>query len=132
MGQRFARLLVVSLLAVVVCLGACAKFSPGWVAQDFIRSVGDGELDRAIEHISVETRASFDDDKMRQILRRFTEDAVEKGGVKSVTVEKETVTGQTARVLLKVTFGDGSTKIEDVDLIEEDGTWRVSPSLIDK
>ena len=52
----------------------------------------------------------------------------EKGGVKSVEATGETISedGNTANVQLKIVYGDGSEKSEDVKMVKVEDKWLLS------
>jgi len=37
----------------------------------------------------------------------------------------ENITGETAWVTVEITYGDGSSETDSMDLIKEDGRWKI-------
>ena len=52
----------------------------------------------------------------------------EKGGIKSIEVASETIAedGKTAVVELSMTYGNGETDTDKVDMVLDNGNWKMS------
>lgn len=117
---------VLTLVLVGLLAGACAR-GPAQTVESFYRHVEDGELDAAIELISQGTLSQLGEDKMRAALRQATQDIQEKGGIDKIEVVEEKTTGEVSEVTVVIHYGDNSTSRESVDLVQEDGDWRLQP-----
>ncbi len=109
------------LLLVAVACGMFRK-SPGAVTRQFYELVEEGELGTAYDLLSIESKKMIHDSTR---LRYFTERIKEKNGIKRFEILKEEVTGEIATVNFQISYGDGSVKADEVDLVKESGRWRL-------
>jgi hypothetical protein len=119
------RTLTVSLAVVLVA--ACGAIRPGPAAtvERFYRHVEAGKIDNAIDLISSSLTQLFGD-KIRSGIAEQSREIRSKGGISSIRIEQETVTGDTAEVVVIITFGNGSTQRDTSKLIRENGKWRIT------
>jgi len=58
-------------------------------------------------------------------LRKLTQSLQERGGLKSIEIVEEKVMGEIATVEMKITFGDEEDSTPRVDLLKENGEWKL-------
>lgn len=123
-----------SLLAVAVAMFmvACstAPATPSDAAVGYYQCVADGDYEAFANAIHYDTT---DPEEIAEgkamIISLYKEKAApeieKKGGVKSVEATGETISedGNTANVQLKIVYGDGSEKTEDVKMVKVDDKW---------
>ena len=126
-----------SLLAVAVAMFmvACstAPATPSDAAVGYYQCVADGDYEAFANAIHYDTT---DPEEIAEgkamIISLYKEKAApqmeEKGGVKSVEATGETISedGNTANVQLKIVYGDGSEKSEDVKMVKVEDKWLLS------
>lgn len=64
-------------------------------------------------------------DKWKSALAGAVDDIQSKGGISSIEIVDKKVHGDIATVTVKVTFGDGSSETDTIDLIKENGKWKI-------
>jgi Domain of unknown function (DUF4878) len=111
----------------LLSLSACGVLSsgPGATVRTFYELVEDGEATRASELVSAALRTQMGD-KLRTGLLSQTEKIRESGGIKSMEVRDEKVTGELATLTVIVTYGNGQVDTDEVKLVREDGQWRIT------
>ena len=62
-------------------------------------------------------------------LKGVWDEATHQGNINKIEILKEEVRGEGAKVYVKLTYKDGSTKNDDESLIKENGEWKISVSL---
>jgi Domain of unknown function (DUF4878) len=118
--------LLVSVLFFAVALGGCGLFDsgPAATAKQFMWEVDKGKVDKAVERLTGQAVAMMGKEKMKAAL---TDNPAKKmGGIRDIEVQKEEVTGDTAVVELKVTYGNGETKTETMKLVRVDKQWKIN------
>lgn len=112
------------LFILLLALMTCGKLGnrPGAVTRQFHELVEKGELSTAYDLLSIESKKTIHDSTR---LRYFTERIKEKDGIKRFEILKEDVTGEIATVNFQISYGDGSVKADEVDLVKENGRWRL-------
>lgn len=76
-------------------------------------------------YLSSSTLQSLGDDKWQAALIEASHQMADQGGLKSVQIVDETVNGDIARVSVRITMEDGSEETDTIDLIKEDGDWKI-------
>ncbi|HWR01289.1 MAG TPA: DUF4878 domain-containing protein [Chlorobaculum sp.] len=109
-------------------LAACGLFKPGpsQVVKDFYHDVEAGKIEDAKKLFSSQVLQTFGA-KMVAGLSNQTSEMKKKGGIKSIDTQ-ETVTGDLAKVTYTVTYGDNSVEKGVLDLIKENGEWKIQLS----
>lgn len=116
-------------------LSACATTTPEQsqdaLIQRFYRLMAAGDFDGCIalisaRHISKEQLASFDY-KLRRMLAGAKGLIDSKGGLAKVEVVERTFSAddQVTKLRVLVTYVNGSTRRERINLVQEDGVWKV-------
>ncbi len=109
MKIRFVGVIV---LITVLMLSGCGLGSsgPSQVAKDFFLAVEKGEIDKAENLLSKEAKARFGGE-LKDYLRKLTQSLQEQGGIKSIEIVEEKVTGEIATVEMKVVIAHGGVAI---------------------
>jgi hypothetical protein len=124
--MKFRPLLLVLILCLFVALTSCeGRAGPGKTVSNFVHHVEQGHADAAIELLSSKIVDALGKPKLEVSLSAETERVKEKGGIKSVVIEKEDINGETATVKSMITFGNGETRNDESKLVKENGKWKV-------
>ena len=115
-------LLLLALVSTMLTLVGCGGSGPGDRVIEFNHAMADGDVD-TVKEIAPFLSTMLSDDKLTEMIESAAKDAEDKGGIESVTIDEETITGETARVKATVTFGNGETETDEVDLKKVDGEW---------
>lgn len=92
-------------VSALVVLFGCDLFSrgPASVVQDFFRYVEKGEITKAEELLTSDSKQMF---AMVGGLQSGTEDIKKKKGIKTFKIVKEDITGEMATVNLEIIYGN--------------------------
>lgn len=122
---------LLALIAIFVLAG-CGS-DPKGVAEDFVRALYEGDSKTLVDLVYIPDKDRSDDGAMQiingkllQMASKGREDAAERGGLKGVSGELQNSNDESALVKVSVSFKNGMSHIEDVDLIKKDGKWKVS------
>lgn len=117
-------------------LAACATAPSATESQDalvqrFYQLVAAGDFDNSIRLVSARTiapekLASFED-KLRRLLTGAKRKIDSNGGLQQVEVVEREFSEETqvTKVWVLVTYRDGSTRRERINLCQENGVWKV-------
>lgn len=122
-------------LSLALGLSACATATPEQSQDELIRRfyalVAAGDFDACIglvsaRNISREQLASFEY-KLRRMLAGAKAMIDSKGGLAKVEVVERTLSEdqQVVKLRVLVTYGDGNTRRERINLFQEQGVWKV-------
>ncbi len=123
--------LIVTLMSLMVLLiTACSSFdSPSTVVKKFYEYAEAGKVNDAYELITKDGK------EMLQkyaggvsALSDLTDEIKREGGLKSINIQSEEITGDTAKVVFVITYGNGTTKNDNEKLIKEQGAWKITVS----
>ena len=113
------------ILALPLLFHGCAWLrSPERTVTSFLSAAGKGEIDTAMGLLSSRTLA-LGEAKIKAGLQKYASDVAEKGGLQSAAAENVVVNGQVATAVGISTFGNGTVSREKVQLLKEDGAWKV-------
>ena len=128
MKKLFTLFAVAVAMFMASCAGAPA--TPSNAAVEYYQYVANGDYEAFADAIHFDTT---DPEEIAEgkamVVSLYKEKAAPqmeaKSGVKSVEATGETISedGNTANVQLKVIYGDGSEKTEDVKLVKVDNKW---------
>ena len=108
--------------------GGCSFFdTPSAVVKKFYERVEAGKVNDAYELITLEGKAmlrSFGGPV--NALSSMTKKIKAKGGIKSINIQSEEVTGDMAEVVFSLAFGDGTMENNSDKLIKEEGAWKIA------
>ena len=116
-----------ALLFLIGVIGCGSASGPADVAKDFMMKIADNDKS-AIDHLSPQLIQALGKEKLEKGIEKESESIKKKGGIKSIEVEEEKKKKKTARLKLKITYVDGSSKNDNVNLLLEDGKWKIGMS----
>jgi hypothetical protein len=106
---------ILGMLAMALCLIGCSK-GPDKVAVAFYEAMADGNADKAAEYATKKSKPV-----VKMAVGMLGE---ELKGMKFKAVDTK-IDGEKATVKLEMKNKGGATKTENVDLVKEDGDWKV-------
>ena len=118
------RVAVLGFLATVVLTG-CSS-GPKATVEDFYSAVEAGKTSEAAELLSANTRQLLGPAKLQQAIVASNKEIKASGGVDSLKILDEQVTGDIASVNAQVTYNNGKVQSEVVNLVKEDGAWKIN------
>ena len=116
----------VALLWGIVAAG-CSSVGPGATVQRFYRAVESGEAKAASEMVSGSMVSMMGPKKFEMALQGETGKISQKGGIQSIEILSEEIDGDAAEVGVRVTYGNGETDEENLNLTRIDGRWMITP-----
>ncbi len=122
-----------SLLAMCVLLfSACSSNSPSEAAKKYATYLKNGDFEKWVDGVAFGEDATDANVKASKamllaMMEAGKEKLNEKGGIKNIETVSETISedGKTAKVTLKMTYGDGTSEESSMDMIQEKGTWKM-------
>jgi hypothetical protein len=106
----------------------CFKRGPGKTVELFYRSLEKGDIDNAMGVFSSSTTNNFPRNKIQLYMNEAVKETQEKQGIKSFKIDREDITGDTAKVSYTVEYGNGTIENETLELIKENGEWKINPT----
>ena len=128
---------LLSAIAVLLCVTACSfgSNSAENVAKAFVQAGYEGDADKMISFIHIpadQNHAGMSElltGKIKMAAEVKKKQADEKGGVKDITAKTMDATenqpDDQKRVSINITFGNGSSVSDEVNLIKVDSKWKV-------
>ena len=128
---------LLSAIAVLLCITACSfgSNSAENVAKAFVQAgyAGDADKMMSLIHIPADQNQPGMSEMLSGKIKMSAEvkkkQAEEKGGVKDITAKTMDATenqpDDQKRVSINITFGNGSSASDEVNLIKVDGNWKV-------
>jgi hypothetical protein len=121
-----ATLVILTALCLAGCSGGgqAEEGTPGAAVQNFYAHLGSGAYDAAQAMYSAEAREVVADPEM---FRSWADQATHQDSIEKVTIlESKIAENQTdAWVDFELTFKDGSTEAYSVQLVDEEGDWKL-------
>ena len=122
-----AHSLVASLTLFFGVVSGCSSSGPGATVQRFFRAVESGEVKAASEMVSGSMVAMMGPKKIEAALQQETKKISQKKGIQSISILSEEIDGQAAEVRVRVTYGNGETDEQTINLSRTDGRWLLTP-----
>jgi len=124
MKKVIVTMLVLSSLIII----ACSSFdSPSTVVEKFYAHLEEGKVNDASELFTKGGKEMLNQfGGVAMLSDKYTRTIKEKGGIKGINIQKEEITGDTAKVVGILIYGNDSKKNIDEDLIKEEGAWRIA------
>lgn len=123
MYQRLSR--SACFLALSALLAGCQP-SPQSTVKGFFKDLEGGEINQAADTLSEEASQLYGS-KLKMGLQQAPEEIEAIGGIKKIEITDEEINGDLAEVAYVIEFGDGSTESGTMELIKEDGDWKINP-----
>jgi hypothetical protein len=115
---------VLILILVATMLTGCSA-GPDKTVQKFFTALDKGKVSEATGYLSSATLSSLGMDKWQGALMEASNGFAEYGGIRSVKILEQDVQGDTARITFRITMGDGSEEVDTMDLVRENGDWKI-------
>ena len=122
MKQKLLAIFVLLLFATF--LTGCSS-GPGSTVQKFFQAVDKGKVEESMGYLSSSTIQALGHEKWQAALIEMSNQMSTQGGLKSVDINEETVNGDIAQITVTVIMKDGSEDTDRMDLIKEDGDWKI-------
>lgn len=113
---------------------ACSPSSPGAVAKKYAEYLKDGKYEKFVDAIAIDAEA--DEAKIKEekaglaamLKEKGTKQLEKKGGIKNIEIVSETIAEDenSAKVVLKQTFGDETTQENTFNMVKKDGEWKIN------
>jgi hypothetical protein len=118
--------IIVVLIGAAIVLSGCGLFGgPARTTKNFYFAVEAGKLDEAIKLVSNKAKSGMGDEKMRAMLGEATRNIKQRGGISSIEITSEEITGEIADVIGTIKYKDGTTEKINQKLVKEDGDWKL-------
>ena len=119
-------------LAALVLVGCSAGRNPSSAAKHFYTSIAEGEYAQALAATTISE--DIDPEIYYAIMDKVNHSIAERGGVESIDVESEITSedGLSAVVKSRITYANGTSQIEECDVILQEKVWRVDVNLDSK
>lgn len=116
---------ILLLLTVAMAFVACGLFGgPGKATKNFYYALEAGRVDDAMEMVSNQTKSALGEQKLRGVLSDLTRKIKQRGGISSIEVTSEEVTGEIADVTGTIKYKDGTSENFIQKLFKEKGDWK--------
>ena len=128
------KVIYLSLVMIGLLFAACSSNTPGGMAKKYMEYVKDGEYEKFADGIAIKEGATKEEIESGKtmIAALLKEKAAKifekKGGIKEIEVVSETISddGQSADVVLKSIYGDGSSEESNCKMLMQDGKWKMN------
>ena len=120
-----SRMVTIILLILITIVFVGCSPSPDGAVKGFFKALDKGKIDDAMEYLSTSALNTLGRDKWKSALAGAVDDIQSKGGISSIEIVDKKVHGDIATVTVKVTFGDGRSETDTIDLIKENGKWKI-------
>lgn len=124
---RFTLCLLAMLTLGLVGCGA----GPGDRVKEFTYAMEEGDTE-TVKEICPGMAALLPGEKLDGMVKEASIDAKAKGGIESITIDEETINGDSATVKATVTWGNGDSETDEVKMAKVDGEWIMSMEDEDK
>jgi|GEM_PF-1835444 len=122
--KKLLSILVLACSFILVGCGGGAS-GPGQTVKDFAYAMEAGDANK-VGQIMPSMKAMLGEEKLKGMMTEAAADMKKKGGIKSVTIDKEEVNGDSAKVTATIETGDGNKDTDDFTLSKVDGKWVIT------
>jgi|ERR1051326_1709271 hypothetical protein len=124
--MRQSKFKILLLLAAALTFVACGLFGgPGKATKNFYYALEAGKVDEAMEMVSNQTKSALGQQKLRGVLSDVTRKIKQRGGIASIEVTSEEITGEIADVAGAIKYKDGTNESFTQKLLKEKGDWKL-------
>ncbi|MBN2570662.1 MAG: DUF4878 domain-containing protein [Ignavibacteriales bacterium] len=114
----------------MVLFVACGSSSgPADVVKSFYAAVEKGDVDAAMDLYTDEIIQMLGEEKIKTTITESQKQIEAKGGIESIEVVSEDVKDETAKVNIKLTYKNGESTEEAIDLVKVSGDWKMGFSM---
>ncbi len=125
----FSFLMMGAFFVLFSCGGASSN-SPSSTVKTFVDKMKNGEFEAAIACISLNGKEMDQESKAKLtgLMAMGKAQSDKKEGIKSLDILNEEIAadGNTAKVKVKFTYGNGETNEEEYKLVKENGKWLIT------
>ncbi len=114
---------IVALIIVIVTVANAATNAPLKVSNEFVSDIKAGDASLAYSMLSEEAKAVTPEDEFNSLVNRIS--PILSGKPKVISKEVSTPWAATAKVVSEIAGSDGITYALIVDLIKENGQWKI-------
>jgi hypothetical protein len=118
----------VALLVALALLTACSASGPSVTVKKFYGYLQAEKAEGALSLISTKFVNTYGRPKLLQLLQTGIQDIKDKGGVRSVKIQSQTIEGDSAVVTSVITYGNGTESSDTSPLVKENGSWKLAPT----
>lgn len=123
--MKQCRFRILLLLAAALPFVACGLFGgPGQATKDFYYALEAGKIDEAMKTVSNQTKNTLGEPKLRALLTDLTRKIKQHGGISSIDITSEELTGEIADVAGTIKYEDGTSESFTQKLFKENGDWK--------
>lgn len=123
------------LATILFIMASCGGAStPGAAAKQYAEYVRDGKYEKFVDGIVFDEK--MDAAKVKEakegltamLKEKVSKEIEKKQGIKQIDLVSEEVAedGNTAKVILKQTYGNGETEENTYDMVKQDGKWKMN------
>jgi len=113
------------LFAATQAFVACGLFGgPAKATKNFYYALDAGRIDEAMEMVSSQSKSALGEQKLRGVLSDITRKIKQRGGITSIEITSEEVTGEIADVAGVIKYKDGTGESFNQKLFKEKGDWK--------
>ena len=116
------------LTVTAACRAGCGGPGPADEIERFLRLMDQGECAEASEMIGGQMRM-LGTELLNAACAERSREMSQRGGLESVEILSEDVQGNTATVVTRTTYGDGSSSERENLLTRLDGVWMFTPDM---
>lgn len=130
-----SRSLVFSIRFFMLCalgafLVACGlSSSPEGTVEAYFKAVADNRVEDAVAFYSIkdvkENDLTMVKGKLQMVVGEQISDIKDSGGLQSLDAKTVKAEGDRATVEVEMTYGNGEKKDETIELVKEDGGWKI-------
>lgn len=119
---------------ILFIMASCGASTPGAAAKQYAEYVQNGKYEKFVDGIVFDqkidaAKAKEAKEGLTAMLKEKVSKEIEKKqGIKQIDIVSEEVAedGNTAKVVLKQTYGNGETDENTYDMVKQDGKWKMS------
>ncbi len=117
----------------LMLLSGCSQ-KPADVAESFVYHIEEGNFESAVDLFSAQVIATFGREKLIRGVKRSHTDMLEKGGVDSFMVisEEPSTDGMSIMLEYEITFKNGERNSSTMDIVKQNGKWKIEPNFGNK
>ena len=101
-----------------------SEVTPGETVEAFAYAMLAGDADK-LKALCPDFEANLSAEEIQALAATLASNARANGGIASITIDQETIDGDTATVTATLTNGNGQSGTETFDLNKTDGTWLI-------
>lgn len=122
-------------LMTMLMVASCSSETPSAAAKKYAECIKNGNYEKFVDGIVIKEKANADEAQMKEekealvaMLKEKGDKQLEKsGGIKNIEIVSETISedGNSAKVILKQTYGNGKDEEQSFNMVKQDGKWKM-------